>query len=142
MSIPRGDVTDNHTWKVEFRNCEPADGKLQTGIAGGRIVGYIFTLGIVAIFRGPHYFVPVDVALTGGDCEPRVPAAKAAPPGITVQQIVGDKNLATGASGPELTKTQRLAERLQTLRDLYNRKLISKEVYERESQKALEELAE
>ena len=39
-----------------------------------------------------------------------------------------------------MTDTQRLAERLTILRDLYNRKLISQEIYDRESQRALEEL--
>ena len=125
--IPRGAVTSMHTWKVEFRNCDSAEGKLQTRVAPGRIVGYIFTLGIVAIFRGPYYFPPVDAMLVGGDCESRSQGKQAAPPGITIQQIVGDRNQATG-SGPEVTKTQRLSERLTTLRDLYNRKLISKEL--------------
>ena len=43
------------------------------------------------------------------------------------------------ATGPETSKTERLNERLTTLRDLYNRKLISKEAYEQESQKAIRE---
>ena len=37
-------------------------------VAPGRIVGFVFSLGISAIFQGPNYFVPVDTALTGGDC--------------------------------------------------------------------------
>lgn len=138
VAIPRSQVTTPHTWKVEFRNCEPAEGHLQTRVAPGRIVGYIFTLGIVAIFRGPYYFPPVDAALAGGDCE-SLAQPKQGPPGITVQQIVGDHSQASG-QGP--TKTQRLAERLTTLRDLYNRKLISKDVYEQESQKTIKELTE
>ena len=86
----------------------------------------------------------MDAVLTGGDCEighaapVRQPPA---PPGITIQQIVGDQNRATGSNvGDGMTDTQRLAERLTILRDLYNRKLISQEIYERESQRALEEL--
>ncbi len=54
-----------------------------------------------------------------------------------IQNIVGDKNQA--GTGQEVSKTQRLSERLTTLRDLYNRKLISEEVYEREMQKAVDE---
>jgi PEGA domain len=121
--IPRNLVTPNHTWKVEFRNCEPAEGRIERGVAGGRIAGYIFTAGILAIFRGPYYFAPVDVALNGGDCEPpnRARPAAAAPPAITVQQIVGDRNVAPASGGPQMTDTERLAERLTTLRDLYNR---------------------
>lgn len=36
-----------------------------------------------------------------------------------------------------MTDTQRLAERLTVLRYLYNRKLISQEIHERESPRAL-----
>jgi PEGA domain len=139
--IPRGQVGAPHTWRVEFRNCDFAEGTLQTGIAGGRIVGYIFTLGILAAFRGPQYYRPVDAILTGGDCESSGQVRPAAPPapGIMIQNIVGDRNQATTTTGPEISKTQRLNERLTTLRDMYNRKLISKEVYEQESQKAIKE---
>jgi len=111
-------------------------------VAGGRIVGYIFTVGILAAFKGPNYYHDVDAVLTGGDCEVTGrPAAVVAPPqpSIMIQNIVGDKNQATTGTGGELTKTQRLNERLTTLRDMYNRKLISKDVYEQESQKAIKE---
>lgn len=132
--ISRGEVTETHQWRVQYRNCDSAEGTLQTGIAGGRIVGYIFTLGILAIFRGPYYFQPVDAILTGGDCEE---GATGTSPGITIQQIVGDGNVAPAGSGA--TNTEKLSHRLETLRDLYNRKLISKEVYEAESAKAVRE---
>jgi hypothetical protein len=140
-SIPRSQVGAPHTWRVEFRNCDFAQGNLETGVAGGRITGYIFTAGILAIFRGPYYYRPVDAILTGGDCEGRNQARPVAPPqpGILIQNIVGDKNQATTTTGPEISKTQRLNERLTTLRDLYNRKLISKDVYEQESAKAIKE---
>src|SRR5215472_12467408 len=138
-SIPRSQVGLPHTWRVEYRNCDYAEGSLQTGIAGGRIVAYVFTLGIFAIFRGPEYYRPVDAILTGGDCEGTAHAPAVAPqPGILIQNIVGDKNQAT-TGAPEQSKTQQLNERLTTLRDLYNRKLISKDVYEQESQKAVRE---
>lgn len=141
--IPRGEVTADHQWRVEFRNCEPAEGMLHRGIAGGRIVGYIFTAGFTAIFRGPYYFVDVDVPLGGGDCEgPGSAHALPAAPGITVQQIVGDRNAVPGSVQEGPTATQRLAERLTTLRDLYNRKLISQEIYEQETQKAVRQLGD
>jgi hypothetical protein len=138
--IPRSQVGLPHTWRVEFRNCDAAEGKLQTGIAGGRIVGYIFTAGILAAFRGPHYYRDVDAVLTGGDCEGTAHVPSAAPqPGILIQNIVGDKNQATTSGSSDLSKTQQLNERLTTLRDLYNRKLISRDVFEQESQKAIRE---
>jgi hypothetical protein len=120
-SIPRSQVGTPHTWRVEFRNCDFADGNLETGIAGGRITGYIFTAGILAIFRGPYYYREVDAVLTGGDCEGPArarPAAAPPQPGIMIQNIVGDRNQATTITGPEISKTQRLHERLTTLRDL------------------------
>lgn len=144
MEIPRSQVGLPHTWRVEFRNCDFAEGQLKTGIGGGRIVGYIFTLGLTALAKGPRYYLPVDAILTGGDCETFGPgrAAQPAAPGVMIQNIVGDHNqpISTGADG--ITKTQRLAERLTTLRDLYNRKLISQQVYEQESQKAVTEFSE
>jgi len=44
--------------------------------------------------------------------------------------------------GQNISKTQRLADRLTTLRDLYNRKLISQQVYDQESQKAVKEFGD
>jgi hypothetical protein len=140
IQIPRSKVTAPHTWRVEFRNCEPAEGTLGYRVAPGRIVGYIFTVGILAIFRGPYYYPVVNAALTGGDCETASIVKPAPVAGITINQIVGDRNQTGGES--QATKTQKLAERLTTLRDLYNRKLISQEVYDRESQNALEEFKE
>jgi hypothetical protein len=139
-TIPRGQVSQPHTWRVEFRNCDAEEGQLQMRVAPGRIVSYIFTLGIVAIFKQPYYFPPVDAVLNGGDCEtagarPVAPAAVA--PGITIQQIVGDHNVTP--AGTSATNTQKLAQELETLRSLYNRKLITKDVYEAESQKAVRE---
>ena len=118
--IPRRDMDRPHTWRVEYRDCDPAEGTLQTGVAPGRIVGYVFTLGILAIFKSPNYYRHVDALLSGGDCGggPRPPA---------------------GAAAPQSPEAQALAQRLETLRDLYDRKLISKSVYEAETQKAVRE---
>jgi PEGA domain len=144
-NIPRSQVGAPHPWRVEFRNCDFAEGYLETGVAGGRIVGYIFTAGILAIFRGPRYYRPVDAILTGGDCEgtgQANPAVAPSQPGIMIQNIVGDKNQPINTGGSGISKTQRLAERLTTLRDLYNRKLISQQVFEQESQKAVKEFGD
>lgn len=139
-AIPREQVGLPHTWRVEYRNCDYAEGQLTTGIAGGRIVGYIFTAGIFALFRGPYYYPEIDAVLTGGDCEgaPRAHQPYQQQPGILIQNVVGEKNQATTGTA-EVSKTQRLSERLTTLRDLYNRKLITEEIYEQEMQKAIKE---
>ena len=133
-----------HSWKVEYRNCDIAEGQVQTDVAGRRIAGYMFTLGSVAMFKGSHEFLPVDVTLQGGDCEGSptartAPSAPAAPAGITIQQIVGDHSSATGSSSTE-SKTRQPAERWITLRDLYNRELISSDAYEVEMQKTVRDL--
>ena len=47
-------------------------------------------------------------------------------------------NAGSANSGSE-SKTRQLAEKLTTLRDLYNRKLITQEVYDREMQKAVQD---
>ncbi len=139
-AIPRSAVGLPHTWRVEYRNCDYAEGNLHTGIAPGRIVSYVFTAGIFALFRGPYYYPDIDAVLTGGDCESGSPRAHPAPqqPGILIQNVVGERNQATTTT-TELSKTQRLSDRLTTLRDLYNRKLINQEIYEQEMQKAIKE---
>lgn len=142
-ALQRADLKRPHAWRVEFRNCDQAEGQTQTALAPGRVVGTIFTLGILAAFKSPYYVRPIDALLTGGDCEHlrvvkgRHPQPQG--PTIHVQQIVGDGNR-TGAEA-ERTKTERLSERLTTLRDLYNRKLISEASYEAERQKAVMEFA-
>jgi len=144
-TVPRAEVSDNHRYRVEYGNCDPAEGQITTGVAGGRIVGYIFTVGLLSLVRGPHYFRPVDVALQGGDCGAgRVPVAAPArlggvTGGVNILQIVGDKNLGSGAEGADGAPVQELATRLSVLRDLYNRKLITEQEYERERQRALGE---
>ncbi len=136
--IPRSQAGLIHKWRVEFRNCDYAEGELHPGIAPGRVITYFLTAGIFAAIRGPYYYNDVDAMLTGGDCEGGQPHQGApAQPGILIQNIVGDKNQAGTAL--EVSKTQRLSERLTTLRDLYNRKLISEEVYEQEMKKAIDE---
>jgi len=79
--------------------------------------------------------------LTGGDCEGSSHGRSAVQPqpGILIQNVVGERNSATTTTGTEVSKTQRLSERLTTLRDLYNRKLISEQVYEQEMQKAIKD---
>jgi hypothetical protein len=117
VQIPRSQVTDPHDWRIDYRNCEVATGTLQTDLAPGRIVGYVFTLGILALFRGPDYIQPVDVALHGGDCSPGAPAV-----------------------APD-ARQQQLQQQLDMLRDLYRRNVISREEFERESMKAIDAAA-
>jgi hypothetical protein len=52
-------------YRVEKPGYPTAEGQIQTRIAPGRVVGAVFTLGILAIFRPMHYFTPnpLDVIL-------------------------------------------------------------------------------
>lgn len=116
-AIPRNAVGNIHRWRVEHRNCEPIEGELKTDIGPGRIVGYVFSLGVSALFKGPRYFHRVDAAL------------------ICQQEVIFRPS-----EGVE--NAQRLTERLKTLRDLRDRGLISAAEFEQERQKAIRELAE
>lgn len=54
----------HRTYRVDMPGCGPVEGHLTPRIAPGRIIGAIFTLGIVAAARPLKYYVedPVDVA--------------------------------------------------------------------------------
>lgn len=136
--IPRSEVGPDHTFKVAASNCDPAEGKLPVYVAPGRVVGYIFTAGILGIFKGPSYFPEVDVDLQGGDCIARkaAPVPDTTTPTVQVIQIVGDGN--SSVRGTNQSSTQKLESQLGTLRSLYKRKLISEAEYEKERNRAIE----
>jgi len=136
--IPRSEVGPDHTFKVTASNCEPAEGTIPVYVAPGRVVGYLFTVGLWGIFKGPYYFPEVDVDLQGGDCTvpTLAPVADTATPAVQVIQIVGDGNSSVRGTGG--TPTQKLESQLKTLRDLYKRKLISESEYEAERKRAIQ----
>lgn len=139
MAVPREAVRPGRKWRVEYGNCTPAEGTLAADIGGGRVTGYLFTLGILAIFKGPRAFRPVNAQLTGGDCiYDNVNEVAASRPSVVVTQIVGDANAAANVSADE-TAHRELSSRLRTLRDLYRRKLITEDEYERERIRAVRE---
>lgn len=51
------------TYRLEIEGYAPQTGNLTPRVGGGRVVGAVFTLGLVAIIRPVHYYVenPVDV---------------------------------------------------------------------------------
>ncbi len=137
--VPRSGVRRGRKWRVEYGNCTPAEGTLAAVVGGGRVVGYIFTLGFTALFKGPRLYRPVDARLTGGDCIPESASHVSAPTGgVVVTQIVGDANAAGNVSAEESAHRE-LSSRLRTLRDLYRRKLITEDEYERERLRAVRE---
>lgn len=139
--IPRSQVGPNHTYEVSSSNCDPAEGTIPVYVASGRVVGYIFTVGLLALFKGPYYFSQVDVELQGGDCGARRSRGSGVEaPAVQVLQIVGDGNAPLSRAAPG--SAQELEARLETLRGLYNRKLISEEEYERERNRAMKTFSE
>ena len=110
FTVPKSEVTTRQrSYRIELDGYEPAEGYLSTGVAGGRVTGCVFTIGILCAARSMHYFLPVDVDLT--------PRAVAAP---------------RGASNPNI------ADRLQRLQEAHDKHLISEEEYQRYRREALE----
>lgn len=59
------------TYRIELEGLPPAEGEITTRLGPGRLVGAIFTLGIVAACRPLQYFVPnpLDVDLGGASAQ-------------------------------------------------------------------------
>lgn len=58
-SVSRGDLGKPYQVRIEKNGYEPATTSLNTRIAGGRVTGAIFTVGILAVFRSMYYIEPV-----------------------------------------------------------------------------------
>lgn len=64
LEVPRDQVTkQEYRWRVEKPNYESAEGLVTPRIAPGRIVGAVFTLGILLAFRSPYYLPAVTAEL-------------------------------------------------------------------------------
>ena len=62
-SIPKGDLGNPYQVRIEKTGYEPVVTNLSTRIAGGRVTGAVFTLGILAMFRSMYYIQPVFAQL-------------------------------------------------------------------------------
>lgn len=69
--VPCDDVVDT-AFRVESPACGSQNGIVNARPRPGAIVGMVFTLGILAAFICPRYFVPIRV---GFDCPPSADAA-------------------------------------------------------------------
>ena len=108
VRVPRSELGDPPHYRLELDGYRPEEGQLQTGIGAGRIVGMVFTLGIVGIFKDARYIKPVNVDLDRNE-------------------VVGGQSLGQKPSGaPADTEA-----RLRRLSELYQRGLITEDEYRR-----------
>lgn len=73
LEVPKDQLKDEYRWVVEKEHYETVEGLVKPRIAPGRIVGAVFTLGILLAFRSPTYLPTVNVELAP------IPAAAASP---------------------------------------------------------------
>lgn len=97
VRVPRSEFSEeNFRIRLEHVGYQPTEGTLRTQVCGGRVVGGVFTLGIVLLFKRPTCFSsPQDFAL--------------AP--LADQATAADRAVA-----PQPSVNERL-ERIKTLRD-------------------------
>jgi hypothetical protein len=115
LTVPRSQFSDeNSRVRLEHEGYDSAEATLRTQVCPGRVVGGVFTLGIVLIFRRPTCFVsPQDFVLT-------------AVPGQTPRVEAAPAHEAT------------VEERLQRIQQLRERGVISSDEYERYRQEILQ----
>lgn len=127
------DAVADREYRIEREGCTGTSGILNARVGAGRIVGAAFSLGISLIFKCPQYFVPVRVALDCG--EPRqVP--------ISVNELPPPRNLRRerAQQRERAIKPADIEPRLNALKDLRDRGVITEEEYLREREILLRSL--
>lgn len=119
VPVPCNEVVDRR-YRIEHPDCGVEEGIVNARPRPGVIVGMVFTLGILAAFMCPRYFVPVRLALGGGRCN-RV--------GDTAPRPIGSNEPANNGGD--------LAVRLRILKDLHDRGVLTDQQYEQERENAL-----
>jgi len=84
----------------------------------------------------------VDIVSTGGHKPPVVAEPQAPPEPEPAADVEDQVDRPHAVKSQHTDKTQQLTERLSTLRDLYNRGLISTKAYDQETRKAIKALGE
>ena len=119
-SAPRSEFSPHTALRIEKTGYEPIETELKSKIMPSRIVGGVFTLGIVPLFKRPYtYYFHQEYALS-----PITVAAAPAPP------IQADQRGAEEGSVQQ-SRPQDVAGRLRKAQDLYDRGLISDQEYKR-----------
>lgn len=120
-------------YRIERDGCLTSSGILNARVGAGRMVGAAFSAGISLIFKCPQYFVPVRVALDCG--EPRqVP--------IAVDDLPPPRNLRKerAQQRERAVKAADIEPRLNALKDLRDRGVITEDEYLRERELLLRSL--
>jgi hypothetical protein len=115
LTVPRSEFADEVRVRLEHDGYAPTEGMLRKRTCGGRIVGGVFTLGIVLLFKRPTCFAsPQDFALA--------PLPAQAGSGVP------------GAHKPTV------AERLQRIQKWRDQGIITDEEYEHDRREILKDL--
>ena len=119
-SAPRSEFSPHTPLRIEKTGYQPIETELKSKIMPSRIVGGVFTLGIVPIFKRPYtYYSHQEYALS--------PITVAAAPVAPVQP----EQRGTGEGSIQQSRPQDFAERLRKAQDLYDKGLISDQEYKR-----------
>lgn len=103
MRVPRSELRDSYRWTAEKEGYETQEGTMHPRVGVGRVFGYIFTAGILAVFKGPRYM-----------------------PDLTVDM----KPLPKTASGAAPAGGESIEDRLKQADSLHSRDIISDSEYE------------
>lgn len=114
MYVPRGDLQKEYRYRIEKENYVTIDGAVRPRVAPGRIVGAIFTAGILLAFRG----------------------IRAIPEVITELTPIEPRSAGTVGKG----STESIESRLKRIDSLHNQGLLSDEEYKRLRSDVLDEL--
>jgi hypothetical protein len=134
----RCDQIGDRRYRIERDGCAPVEGVLNARVAPGRIVGAAFCFGINYAFQCTQYFVPVNVHLQCGSAAGSSPGHGGAVP-VSVDQLPPRVDLRKPPP-PTPRSTEAMLARLQTLKDLRDRGVISEDEFQRQRERLLNEL--
>jgi len=123
--VPRAEFRDGIPVRIERDGYEPVTSTLRTRIATGRIVGGFFAFGIPFMFRGPTAFLEQHDFELQSSAPPAGPTSATAPRAPLVPRLVPGSEPAS----VEPPAASDAGQKLQRLKDMYDRGLITEEEY-------------
>lgn len=132
LTFECNEVADRE-YRIEREGCLTSSGVLNARVGAGRIVGAGFSLGISLIFKCPQYFVPVRVSLDCGEPRQQPTSVKDLPPPRNLRKEAARER-------ERAVKAADIEPRLNALKDLRDRGVISEDEYLRERELLLRSL--